>query len=87
MQITKINTQTMATKSNLTFGTRPIPISLIENPNVQPSAEEAVTSFLNPFTAQYGTEGLKELLRKCQELLPKKTEIKATPWEDLHDRI
>lgn len=80
MQITKINTQT--------FGTRALQMPLIEvKPKVQPSAEEAVTSFLNPFTAQYGTEGLKALVSKCQELLPKNTEIRATKWEDLHDRI
>lgn len=80
MQITKINTQT--------FGTKPLQMPPVEfKPRVQPSIEEAVTSFLNPFTAQYGTEGLQALMRKCQEFLPKTTEIKATKWEDLHDRI
>lgn len=73
MHVTRINNQT----NYKSFGMRPLKIEMpqIQAP-VKQSAEQIADEFINRFSAEYGTDGIKALSRACKEMLtPKHTKI------------
>lgn len=69
MQVNRINNQT----NYKSFGMRPLVLKPGKTAPTKSKApvEQTIDAILNPFTAEYGTEGLKALIKECQKALPK----------------